>query len=141
MAPEDQEKIIFTCPYGTFAYRRMPFGLCNAPVIFQRCLMAIFHDMVEQIIEVFIDDFSDFSPSFDTYLHNLNLVLQRCEATNLVLNLEKCHFMVKKGIVLEYRISEKRIEMDCAKIETIEKLAPPINVRGVRSFLGHAGFY
>ena len=141
IAPEDQEKTTFTCPYGTFAYRRMPFGLCNAPAIFQRCLMAIFHDMIEQIIEVFMDDFSDFSPSFDTCLHNLNLVLQRCEDTNLVLNLEKCHFMAKKGIVLEYRISEKRIEVDCAKIESIQKLAPPTNMRGVRIFLGHAGFY
>ena len=86
ITPEDQEKITFTCPYGTFAYKRMPFGLCNAPTTFQRCMMAIFHDMVVQIIEVFMDDFSAFGSSFDTCLHNLNLVLQRCEDTNLVLN-------------------------------------------------------
>ena len=86
IAPEDQEKTTFTCPYGTFAYRKISFGLCNAPAIFQRCMMAIFHYMVEQIIEVFIDDFSNFGPSFYTCLHNLNLILQRCEDTNLVLN-------------------------------------------------------
>ncbi|GJX80907.1 reverse transcriptase domain-containing protein [Tanacetum coccineum] len=57
IAPEDQEKTTFTCPYGTFAYRRMPFGLCNAPATFHRCMTAIFHDMVEDFIEVFMDDF------------------------------------------------------------------------------------
>ncbi|KAI3463869.1 hypothetical protein Pfo_020532 [Paulownia fortunei] len=60
IAPEDQEKTTFTCPYGTFAFRRMPFGLCNAPATFQRCMMAIFHDMVENIMEIFMDDFSVF---------------------------------------------------------------------------------
>ena len=75
IALEDQEKKTFKCPYGTFAYKRMPFGLSNAPAIFQRCMMAIFHDVIEQIIEVFMDDFSIFGPFFDTYLHNLNLVL------------------------------------------------------------------
>ncbi|GKC84019.1 reverse transcriptase domain-containing protein [Tanacetum coccineum] len=60
IAPEDQEKTTFTCPYGTFAYRRMPFGLCNAPATFQRCMTAIFHDMVEDFMKVFMDDFSVF---------------------------------------------------------------------------------
>jgi len=81
IAPEDQEKTTFTCPYGTFAYRKMLFGLCNAPATFQRCMMAIFHNMVEQIIEVFMNDFSVFGPSLDTCLHNLNIILQRCEDT------------------------------------------------------------
>ncbi|GKC20892.1 reverse transcriptase domain-containing protein, partial [Tanacetum coccineum] len=62
--PKDQEKTTFTCPYGTFAYRRMPFGLCNAPGTFQRCMMAIFHDMIEKTMEVFMDDFSVFGDSF-----------------------------------------------------------------------------
>ena len=141
IAPEDQEKTTFTCPYGTFAYRRMPFGLCNAPATFQRCMIAIFTDMVEKFIEIFMDDFSVFGYSFDECLSNLVLVLQRCKETNLVLNWEKCHFMVQEGIVLGHRISEKGIEVDRAKIEVIEKLPPPTSVKGVRSFLGHAGFY
>ena len=58
--PEDQEKTTFTCPYGTFAYRRMPFGLCNAPATFQRCMTSIFSDLIENIMEVFMDDFSVF---------------------------------------------------------------------------------
>ena len=141
IAPEDQEKTTFTCPYGTFAFRRMPFGLCNAPGTFQRCMMAIFSDMVEKTIEIFMDDFSVMGNSFDNCLANLRAVLARCEETNLVLNWEKCHFMVQQGIVLGHWISARGIEVDRAKIEAIEKLPPPSSVKGIRSFLGHAGFY
>ncbi|RVW66547.1 Retrovirus-related Pol polyprotein from transposon 297 [Vitis vinifera] len=101
---EDQEKTTFTCPFGTYAYRRMPFGLCNAPATFQRCMLSIFSDMVERIME-------------------------------------KCHFMVHQGIVLGHIISEKGIEVDKAKVELIVKLPSPTTVKGVRQFLGHAGFY
>ena len=105
IAPEDQEKTTFTCPFGTFAYRRMPFGLCNAPATFQRCMLSIFSDMVERILEVFMDDFSVFGDSFDDCLSNLKKVLTRCEEKNLVLNWEKCHFMVTHGIVLGHIVS------------------------------------
>nr|GFA89849.1 retrovirus-related Pol polyprotein [Tanacetum cinerariifolium] len=97
--PKDQEKTTFTCPYGIFAYKRMPFGLCNAPGTFQ------------------------------------------CEDTKLALNWEKSHFKVKEGIVLGHKISKKGIEIDKAKIEVISKLPHPTTVKGIRSFLGHAGFY
>nr|GFB05379.1 DNA-directed DNA polymerase [Tanacetum cinerariifolium] len=103
--PKDQEKTTFTFPYVTFAYKRMPFGLCNAPGTFQRCMMAIFHDMIEKTME------------------------------------EKSHFMVKEGIVLGHKISNKGIEVDKAKIEVISKLPHPTTVKGIRSFLRHAGFY
>ncbi|KAH9680148.1 hypothetical protein KPL71_026438 [Citrus sinensis] len=141
IALEDQEKTTFTCPFGTFAYRRMPFGLCNAPATFQRCMMSIFSDYVENIIEVFMDDFTVYGDSFDKCLDNLTLVLERCIDTNLVLNWEKCHFMVNQGIVLGHVISEKGIEVDKSKIDLIRSLPPPTSVREVRSFLGHAGFY
>nr|GEV71374.1 DNA-directed DNA polymerase [Tanacetum cinerariifolium] len=95
--PKDQEKTTFTCPYGTFAYKRMPFGLCNAPGTFQRCMMAIFHDMIEQTMEVFMDDFLVFENSFSTCLTNLEKMLKRCEDTKPALNWEKSHFMVKEG--------------------------------------------
>ncbi|XP_048601526.1 uncharacterized protein LOC125580669 [Brassica napus] len=139
--PNDQEKTTFTCPYGTFAYRRMPFGLCNAPATFQRAMMSIFSDLIEDVMEVFMDDFSVYGSSFATCLSNLCRVLQRCEDTNLVLNWEKCHFMVKEGIVLGHKISERGIEVDQAKIEVMARLAPPKTVKDIRSFLGHAGFY
>ena len=141
IAPEDQEKTTFTCPYGTYAFKRMSFGLCNAPVTFQRCMMAIFHDMVEDFVEVFMDDFSIFGKSFEVCLRNLDKVLARCEDTNLVLNWEKCHFLVREGIVLGHKVSKSGLEVDKDKVEFIEKMPPPISVKGVRSFLGHAGFY
>ena len=71
ISPEDQDKTTFTCLYGTFAFRRIPFGLCNAPDTFQRCMMAIFLDMVEKKIEVFMEDSSMLGKSFDNYLENL----------------------------------------------------------------------
>ncbi|GJU31165.1 reverse transcriptase domain-containing protein [Tanacetum coccineum] len=137
----DQEKTTFTCPYETFAYRRMPFGLCNAPGTFQRCMVAIFHDMIEKTMEVFMDDFSVFGDSFSSCLSHLDKMLQKCEDTNLVLNWEKCHFMVKKGIVLGHKISKSRIEVDKLKVDVIAKLPRPTTVKGIRNFLGHAGFY
>ncbi|GJY81473.1 reverse transcriptase domain-containing protein [Tanacetum coccineum] len=124
--PKDQEKTTFTCPYGTFAYRRMPFGLCNAPGTFQRCMMAIFHDMIEKTMEVFMDDFSVFGDSFSTCLSHLEKMLKRCEDTNLALNWEKSHFMVKEGIVLGHKISKSGIEVDRAKVDVIAKLPHPI---------------
>nr|GEY82629.1 DNA-directed DNA polymerase [Tanacetum cinerariifolium] len=196
--PRDQEKTTFTCPYGTFAYRRMPFGLCNAPGTFQRCMLAIFHnmvektmevfmddfsshfmvkegivlgykiskngievdrakvvviaklphlttvkgtfqrcmlsilhDMVEKTMEVFMDDFSVFKSSFENCLSRLDKMLQRCEDTNLSLNWEKSHFMVKKGIVLSHKISKIRIEVDRAKVNVIAKLPHPTTIKGV----------
>ncbi|MCH84438.1 reverse transcriptase, partial [Trifolium medium] len=101
--PEDHEKTTFTCPFGVFAYRRMFFGLCNAPATFQRCMQAIFSDLIEKYIE--------------------------------------CHFMVTEAIVLGHKISSKGIEVDKAKVEVIMELPPPVNVKGIRSFLGQAGFY
>ncbi|GKA53273.1 reverse transcriptase domain-containing protein, partial [Tanacetum coccineum] len=137
--PKDQEKTTFTCPYGTFAYRRMPFGLCNAPGTFQRYMMAIFYGMIEKTMEVFMDDFLVFGKSFSTCLSNLEKMLKQCEDTNLALNWEKSHFLVKKGIVLGHKISKKGIEVDKSKIDVITKLPYPTSVKGIRSFLRHAG--
>nr|GEV28266.1 reverse transcriptase domain-containing protein [Tanacetum cinerariifolium] len=95
--PQDQENTTFTCPYGTFAYRRMPFGLCNALDTFQR--------------------------------HKFSV------------KLGKCHFMCKEGVVLRHKILKSGIEVDRAKVDVIAKLPHPTTVKGVRSFLGHAGFY
>nr|GEU86632.1 reverse transcriptase domain-containing protein [Tanacetum cinerariifolium] len=100
--PKDQENTTFTCPYGTFAYHRMPFGLCNAPGTFREKM------------------------------------LKQCEDTNLYLNWEKSHFMVKEGIVLSHKISKNRIEADKAKIDVTAKLPHPTTIKGIRSFLGHA---
>jgi len=141
MAIQGTTRLLLDGPFGVFAYKRMPFGLCNAPTTFKRCMMQIFADMVDKCIEVFMDDFSVFGSTFDCYLTNLELVLQHCKETNLVLNWEKYHFMVQEEIVLGHKISVKGIEVDKSKIDVIEKLPPPINLKGFRSFLGHVGFY
>ena len=141
IAPEDQEKTTFTCPFGTFAYRRMSFGLCNAPATFQRCMTSIFSDFIEKFVEIFMDDFSVYGTSFVECLANLDKVLQRCEEANLILSWEKSHFMVQEGIVLGHIVSFRGIEVDKAKVDIIAKLPPPTTVKQIRSFLGHAGFY
>ncbi|GJV31744.1 reverse transcriptase domain-containing protein [Tanacetum coccineum] len=120
---------------------RMPFGLCNAPATFQRCMLAIFHDMIEESVEVFMDDFSVFGNSFDKCLNNLDKMLQRCKDAHIVLNWEKCHFMVIAGIVHRHKVSNAGLEVVKSKIDVISKIPPPTNIKGVRSFLGHAGIY
>jgi hypothetical protein len=95
----------------------------------------------ERFIEIFMDDFFVFGSSFQECLHRLTLVLMRCKAKNLVLNWEKCHFMVKQGIVLGHVISHRGIEVDKAKVDLISSLPPPHTVKEIHSFLGHVGFY
>ena len=86
-----------------------------------------------------MDDFSVYGDSFDKCLDNLTLILKRCVETNLVLNWEKCNFMVEQGIVLGHVVSARGIEVDKSKIDVISALPYPANVREIRSFLGHAG--
>ena len=90
----------------------MPFGLCNAPAIFQRCMMSIFSDLVEEVMEIFMDYFSVYGSSFEDCLKNFKTVLQRCQDKNIALNCEKCHFMVTEGIVLGHKISADGLEVD-----------------------------
>ena len=141
IAANEKKKTTFTCPFGTYAYRRMPFGLCNAPATFQCCMLSISSDMVERIMELWMDDITVYGESFDECLVHLETVLHRCIEKNLVLNWEKCHFMVNQGIVLGHIIFERGIEVDKAKVELISKFPSPTNVKTVRQFFGHAGFY
>ncbi|XP_038896521.1 uncharacterized mitochondrial protein AtMg00860-like [Benincasa hispida] len=103
--------------------------------------MAIFSEYLEDSVEIFMDNFSVYGQTYEVCLNNLEKILRRCEETNLVLNWKKCQFMVNKGIVLGHKVTKEGHEVDKAKIEAIEKLPPPANVKAVRSFLGHAGFY
>ena len=119
----------------------MPFGLCNAFATFQRCMMSMFSDLAEEVMEIFMDDFTVYGSSFEQFLQNLGTLLHRCQDKNLALNWEKCYFMVTKGIVIRHKISAAGLEVDQAKVSIIKTLLPPITVKGIRSFLGHAGFY
>ena len=104
-------------------------------------MMSMFLDFVEEVMEIFMDDISIYGSCFENCLENLETILKRCQDKNLALNWEKCHFMVTESIVLGYKISAARLETDQAKVVVIKTLMPPTTVKGIRSFLGHAGFY
>ncbi|RDX74140.1 Retrovirus-related Pol polyprotein from transposon 17.6, partial [Mucuna pruriens] len=140
ITPMIQHKTTFTCPFGTFAYTRMSFELYNAPSIFQRCMISIFFDLLEDCMDIFMDNFTVYAKSLEAYLDNLSKVLRRCIDSNLVLNFEKCHFMVTKGIILGHLISIRGIEVDKAKIDIIYSLPNLASVLEVRSFLVHVDF-
>nr|GEU63247.1 hypothetical protein [Tanacetum cinerariifolium] len=106
-----EEKNTFTCPYGTFAYQRTPFGLCNAPGTFQRCMMANFHDMIEKIMEVFMDDFSVFGDSFSSCLSHLDTMLQRCDDTKPMTHLleKEIPFVFSKDCIDAFETLKKKL--------------------------------
>ena len=104
-------------------------------------MMSIFSDLVEEVMEIFMYDFSIYGSNFEDCLKNLETVLQRCQDKNLALNWEKCHFMVTEGIVLGHKISADGLEVDQTKITVIKTLMSPTTVKGIKSFLGHTGFY
>ena len=104
-------------------------------------MMSMFSDLAEEVLEIFMDDFTVYGSSFEHCLQNLGTVLYRCQDKNIALNWEKCHFMVTEGIVLGHRISTTGLEVDQAKVSILKTLPPPTTVKGIRSFLGHASFY
>jgi hypothetical protein len=141
IALEDQDKTTFTFPWGTYAYKVLPFGLCNAPTTFQRAVLAIFSDLLHDCMEVYMDDFTMFGNSFEEALTNLKKFLKRCRESNLTLSNKKCFMIMIEGIVLGHHVSAIGIQVDPAKIEVIVSMPPPTSQKGVQSFLGHAGYY
>jgi hypothetical protein len=141
ISPEDQDKTTFTFPWGTYAYRVLPFGLCNAPATFQRVVLAIFSDLTHDCVEVYMDDFTVYGDDFQQALDNLEKVLIRCKETNLSLSHEKSRMMLTEGIVLGHHISGTGIRVDPAKIDIISQIKIPSSQKEVRIFLGHVGYY
>jgi len=141
IAPQDQDKTTFTSPWGTFSYRVLPFGLCNAPTTFQRAVIGIFSDMLNDSLEIFMDEFTPYGTTFQDALQNLEKVLKRCKEAHLALSTEKFHMTMNQGIVLGHFISFLGIQVDPAKIQVIQTLPIPKTQTDVRSFLGHAGYY
>eukprot|EP00253_Pinus_taeda_P035473 PITA_35473 len=141
IATEDQDKTKFTCPWGTYAYNVLPFGLCNVPATFQKAVLAIFADIIHECVEVYMDDFTVYGNTYDDCLNNLEKFLKRCIETNLSLINEKCYMMLTEGIVLGHHISTSGIKVDPVKIQVLVNLMPPTTQKEVRSFLGYAGYY
>ena len=126
---EDQEKTTFTCPFGTYAYMRMTFGLCNAPTTFQRCMLSIFSDLVERIMEVYMDDITVYGGSFEKCLINLETVLHRCIEKNLVLNWENA--ILWSARALYWGISFQRKEL-----KLIKQTAPTHEYQDIEAIFG-----
>lgn len=120
--PEDQEKTKFTCPWGTFSYPILPFGLCNAPTIFQRALISIFFDIFIDCVKIYMDDFTAYGSTFEEAHENLEKFLKRCQEHDLSLNSEKCYMMMEEVVVLGHYLSSFGIQVDPAKIEVINTL-------------------
>jgi len=136
----DQLKTTFTTEWGTFAFNRMPFGLCNAPGTFQRLMMDIFKDFLRHFLEVFIDDFAVFSLRTEHHQF-LRKTFQRCRETGLKLHPGKCFLGMESGILLGHVVSKKGLEVDSDKVRAILALLAPTTVREVRGFLGCIGYY
>lgn len=119
ISSEDKDKTTITCPYGTFAYQVLPFGLCNAPATFQTMVFSIFSKLVHDVVEIYMDDFTPYASEFEKALSNLGKVIDKCIEMNLSLSLENCEFLMTKGTVLGHAISQQRLQVDPNKISII----------------------
>jgi hypothetical protein len=137
--PEDQHKTTFICPWGTFAYRKMPFGLKNARATFQRAMTFTFHDL-KHIVEAYLDDLAAHSRKRVDHVIHLRLVFERCRYYRIRLNPHKCIFCVKSGRLLGFLVSETGIMVDPLKVEAILQLPPPCTIRQLQGLQGKANF-
>jgi hypothetical protein len=141
ITPKDQEKTTLTYPWGTYSYRLLPFGLCNASTTFQRVVLAIFYDLTNDCVQIYMDDFTVHGYDFQEDLISLEKVLIRCRETNLSLSNENSKMMLTKGIVLGHHISSYGMRVDPAKIHIITQIKLPSSQKEVQNLLGHAGYY
>jgi hypothetical protein len=137
--PADQYKTAFTTPWGTFAYRVMPFGLKNAGATFQCAMTYIFHDLA-QIILAYLDDLTARSKKCTQHLDDLRIVFHRCRQYNIRLNPLKCVFCVTVGCLLGFIVSQHGITVDPLKVQAITEIPPPWNLRQLQSLQGKANF-
>jgi hypothetical protein len=137
--PEDQHKTAFICPWGTFAYRKMPFGLKNARATFQRAMSFAFHDL-KHIVEAYLDDLASCSRKRKDNPTHLRLIFERCRYFKIRLNPIKCSFCVTSGRLLGFIVSTTGIMVDPLKVEAIVQLPPPHTILQLQSLQGKANF-
>ncbi|GLJ46598.1 hypothetical protein SUGI_0981910 [Cryptomeria japonica] len=136
IAPEDQHKTAFTCPWGKYCWNVMSFGLKNVGVTYQRAITTIFHDMMHTIMEDYVDDLIDKSLTREGHLEILDKIFDRLEQYNVQLNPKKCVFGVTSGKLLGYIVSSKGIEVDPPKVKAIMDMSPPKNISQLRTLQG-----
>ncbi|XP_066442030.1 uncharacterized protein [Eleutherodactylus coqui] len=137
----DEWKTAFNTPLGHFECLVMPFGLCNAPAVFQGFMNAVFHDFLGVFLVIYLDDILVYSPDWDSHVRHLRLVLTRLREYQLFVKLEKCTFGSKQISFLGYVISPTEIQMESDKVAAISQWVRPDNLKALQRFLGFANFY
>ena len=140
MAPKDVEKISFRTPMGNFYYTVMPFRLKNAGATYQRAMTAIFHDMMHQELEDYVDDIVVKSKRREGHFCVLKRVFERCRPFKLRMNPFKCAFGVSSGKFLGFLVHSRGIDVDPAKATVITTMRPPATVKELKSFLGKVSY-
>ena len=140
MAPKDAEKTTFKTPMGNFYYTVMPFGLKNVGATYQRAMTAIFHDMMQQELEDYVDDIVVKSKKREEHFYVLKRVFERCRAFKQRMNPLKCAFGVSSGKFLGFLVHSKGIDVNPAKAMAIATMRPPITVKELKSFLGKVSY-
>ena len=139
--PEDRHKTAFTTPFGLFEWKRLPFGLCNAPAQFSRVMQQVMNDHLFKILVLYLDDLLIYATDFDTHLENLQKVFTRLREVGLKLNPEKCHFACKEVQFLGHILSKEGLATDPEKIRAVKDFPRPKTQTDVRSFLGLCNYY
>ena len=137
---KDQHKIVFTTPWGTFAYHRMPFRLINVGATFQICMSKNFADIKDRIIVIYLDDLTVFSKRRKDHMEDLRKVLQRCREHGISLNPKKSVFYVTKEKILGHIVSQEGIKIDPDRVEAIQRLSLPSNKTRVKSLFSQVNF-
>ena len=140
MAAKDAEKTAFRTPIGNFYYTVMPFGLKNAGATYQRTMTAIFHDMMHEEMEDYVDDIVVKSKTKTGHLQVLERVFKRCREYKLRMNPMKCAFGVSAGKFLGFLVHHKGISVDPAKTATIATMKRPTTVKELKNFLGRVSY-
>uniref|UniRef100_A0A8C2AXX8 Gypsy retrotransposon integrase-like protein 1 n=2 Tax=Cyprinus carpio TaxID=7962 RepID=A0A8C2AXX8_CYPCA len=138
---KDRPKTAFTTPFGLYEFRRMPFGLCNAPATFQRLMQAIMSDLVFQIVLIYLDDLLVYSSTFHEHLVRLETVFKRLRETGLKVKIEKCHFLQAEVRFLGHQVSAQGVSTDPDKISAVREWPVPSTLKELRSFLGFCSYY
>jgi hypothetical protein len=138
--PDDQEKTTFTTPWGTFMYVKIPFGLMNVGATFQREMDISFVDELGRFIVIYLDDVTVYSKSDEEHLRHLRRVFEKCRKFGISLNPKKTLFGLEEGKLLGHIISKDGIKIDPSRIEAIQKLEHPRNIKELQSFIGKINF-
>ncbi|GET58361.1 hypothetical protein GLOIN_2v1765994 [Rhizophagus irregularis DAOM 181602=DAOM 197198] len=141
MAEEDIEKTAFICSAGLYEYNVMPFGLTNAPASFQRLMDKVLKEYLNEFVIVYIDDIMIYSENFEDHLKHIKLVLEKLKEASLILKLKKCIFGKTEIEFLGHVVGKNGLKPSPGKVEKIQKLTAPINIKGVRSILGLCTYY